>query len=438
MATITFTATDSADLSSSRTLEVAVNTSPILSDRVPTRVIATVGVPFERDVSEFFMDADGDTLTYNIAIAPMSGLIDGFSTMTGVWTFTATDADASRNTAGSIVTVLADDGRGGSAQTTFTLLIDAPPTALRIATVVNDRWLLRASGLDDANGIATTSYRWFINDILIDGATENAYRIPDNRASRTAGTRYRLEATVVDNIGQSVTTQSNVYTVANESPVIVSITDPQTIDETTATQNITVVVTASDPNYDDLTYSWRTNTGTLNDATSATVTLIVPPNFVDAVSSDTTVNIKIVISDGTTTTIGMTSVVVNKVNNGAITIGVLVGTGNDATTLTAAILSSDPDGDPSEAVMYQWQVCSVNVDCSVKGNWNDIVGAMTTPYLIVSGSEILVRGNSFRAEASYTDEQGYREIVYSPAQVYTPLTSVIRIQVRVFLEGLLQ
>ena len=170
MAEIEVTATDRAGLSTTRTLTVVVNTPPTRNARVPTQaVIATVGVPFELETGNFFSDADGDTLTYGIAIQPPSGLIDNFSMVTGVWTFTATDADASQSTPGSIVTVSVDDRRGGSAQATFTLLIDAPLTAVRIAPVVNDRWLLRAGGLTDANGIATTSYRWFMNDTLIAG-----------------------------------------------------------------------------------------------------------------------------------------------------------------------------------------------------------------------------------------------------------------------------
>ena len=418
-AEITLTATDNQGLRSSETVMVTVNTPPTLSNRVPTQVIATVGMPFELRTGSFFEDADGDTLTYGIAIVPNSSLTDGFSTMTGIWTFMATDTDASRDTTGSTVTVTVNDGRGGSTKATFTLLIDALPTALRIAPDSNDRWLLRAGVLADDNGITTASYRWFINDTPIDGATENEYRILDNRVSRTAGTRYRLEATVVDNIGQSVTTQSNVYTVPNIAPMIASITDPQTINETTAIQNITVVVTASDPNYDGLTYMW--NATRELDVDESTATLVVPPTFVDRVSSDTTVNIEVVVSDGTTTTIGMTSVTVNKVNNGVITIGASIEVGSEATTLTATRLSDDPDGNPSEAVVYQWQVCSAD-DCSMEGgDWRDIVGATGSPYLIMSGSSDLERGNSFRAVATYIDGQGYPETVNSPARVYTPL-----------------
>ena len=85
----------------------------------------------------------------------------------------------------------------------------------------------------DANGIATTDYQWYRNDMLAEGrATSSTYRIPDDRYGRAAGTSYRLAVTIVDNIGQSVTTQSNTITIANEAPVIESIPTSQ-IDEGT-------------------------------------------------------------------------------------------------------------------------------------------------------------------------------------------------------------
>ena len=164
---------------------------------------------------------------------------------------------SAETTAGSTVTVSADDGRGGRVQASFTLLIDAPPTGtVRIAPDSDDRWRLRTiSTLADANGIETTSYRWFINDTLIDGATENDYRIPDDRPSRTAGTRYRLEATVVDNIGQSVTTQSNVYMVANIAPMITRVNVvPSPVSEG---GTVSMTAEASDENFDSLSYRWR-------------------------------------------------------------------------------------------------------------------------------------------------------------------------------------
>ena len=158
----------------------------------------------------------------------------------------------------------------------------------------------------------------------------------------------------------------------------------------------------------------------------------------DAASSNTTVNIEVVVGDGTTATIGMTSMVVNKVNNGSATIGASIEVGSDATTLTATILSGDPDGNPGGAMMYQWQVCLANADCSVEANWNDIAAATGTPYLVMSSSPFLAKDNSFRTEASYIDGQGYSEAVYSQGQIYTPLIFTIGIHVRIFLEGLLQ
>ena len=437
VATITFTATDSVNLSSSGTLEVVVNTPPTRSARVPTRaIIATVGVPFERDISEFFSDADDDTLTYGIAIAPPSGLIDGFSTANGTWTFTATDADVSRNTAGSTVTVSADDGRGGRVQASFTLLIDAPLTgAVRIAPDSDDRWRLRTiSTLADANGIATTSYRWFINDTLIDGATENDYRIPDDRPSRTAGTRYRLEATVVDNIGQSVTTRSNVYMVANIAPMITRVNvAPSPVSEG---GTVSMTAEASDENFDSLSYRWRVSSINADEAdvSGATAPLTIRDYFVTDATADTaTASFMVIVSDGTTATTGMFSVMVNKEDNGVVSVNDLVRSPTTETRLifTGIDETGETDGGARGDVTYHWQQClgsrgdHCSIDAGDGSGWQDIAGQTGTlgdsdifyevPDMLSSPQNHRVRaGDRFRVRIAYTDLQAYTRTVYSP------------------------
>ena len=436
VAEIKVIATDRADLSSSRTLEVVVNTPPTGSARVPTRaIIATVGEPFERDISDFFSDADGDTLTYGIAMEPMSGLIDNFSTMTGVWTFMATNADASQNTAGSMVTVSANDGRGGRVQASFTLLIDAPLTGtLRIEPDSDDRWqLITTSTLADVNGITTTSYRWFINNTLIDGATENEYRIPDDRPSRTAGTRYRLEATVVDNIGQLVTTQSDVYTVPNIAPMITLVN----VAPASASEGGTVRMTAeaSDENFDSLSYRWRVSSINADEAdvSGETAPLTIRDYFVTDTTADTaTASFVVAVSDGTTETTGMFSVVVNKEDNGVVSVDDLTRSPTTETILifTGIDETGETDGGVRDAATYHWQQClgSLGNDCSIDADagsgWRDIVGQTGTlgnndifyevPSTLSAPPNHQVRpGDRFRVKIAYTDLQAYTRSVYS-------------------------
>ena len=436
VAEIKVIATDRADLSSSRTLEVVVNTPPTGSARVPTRaIIATVGEPFERDISDFFSDADGDTLTYGIAMEPMSGLIDNFSTMTGVWTFMATNADASQNTAGSMVTVSANDGRGGRVQASFTLLIDAPLTGtLHIEPDSDDRWqLITTSTLADVNGITTTSYRWFINNTLIDGATENEYRIPDDRPSRTAGTRYRLEATVVDNIGQLVTTQSDVYTVPNIAPMITLVN----VAPASASEGGTVRMTAeaSDENFDSLSYRWRVSSINADEAdvSGETAPLTIRDYFVTDATADTATAIfVVVVGDGMTETTGIFSVVVNKEDNGVVSVDDLTRSPTTETRLifTGIDETGETDGGVRDAATYHWQQClgSLGNDCSIDvgagSGWRDIVGQTGTlgsndifyevPSTLSAPPNHRVRpGDRFRVKIAYTDLQAYTKSVYS-------------------------
>ena len=435
VAKIQVTATDSADLISSGTVEVAVNTPPALSDRVATRIVATVGEAYELETSSFFEDADGDVLTYSIAIEPSSSLIDSFNSMTGRWLFTATDADVSTNMTGSTVTVSANDGRGGLEQAIFTLLIDAPPTAVSIAPVTavgNDRWLLRATTITDANGIETISYRWFMNGNLIDRATENEYRIPNTRASRTADTTYRLEAAVIDNIEER-TTLAAVYTVPNIAPMITLVD----VMPSPTREGDTVMMTAEarDENFDDLSYEWRVSdiNADADNVSGRSALLTIQDYFVtDATATAATANFVVIVNDGTTSTITMMPVVVNKEDNGVVSVANLVRSPTTETRLIFANIdeTTETDGGVSGAVTYHWQQClgslgnNCLMDAGEGSGWTDIAGQTGTlgdsdifydvPSTLSSPLNHRVRsGDRFRVSIAYTDRQDYMRELYS-------------------------
>ncbi len=441
-ATIKFFAIDSQGLSDSETVSVRVNTPPqVLS--VPTTQVATVEEPFELKISEFFADVDGDVLRYEAVGLPESIRI----TTTGILIGVPVMKDASTNKAGFTVTVSADDSNGGKEQATFTLLINAKPSgSVSIKRDEEDRWLLSStSTIVDDNGIATTDYRWYRNDMPIEvRATSSTYTIPDNDIGRAADTSYRLEVTIVDNIGQSVTTQSNTITIANEAPVIESIPALQ-INEGT-TQNISISV--GDANHDDLSYIWTGDSEVEIDTNKNSATLTIPPDFIkDAASTKTTVNLKVMVSDEVASTTGRVPVEVIKRNNGEATLGISITVDSNATTLTAWILSDDPDGGTSGTVVYQWQACEGSKGrCPPENKWNNIKEATSTTYIILNRRvELendrdfdLVEGDSiFRIRADYDDGQGYPEVVYSAGRVYTARPAV-RIRAKVFLEGSLQ
>ena len=451
-ATIKFFATDSQGLSDSETVPVRVNTPP----RVPTPpepIVVLVGEPYTLEIGDtgIFKDADDDTLTYSRdsdARAPDNLVLNP----NGRLTFTP--GNASTSTAGFTVIVSADDGNGGMAQTTFTFLINAKPSgSVSIRRNEKDRWLLSStSTIVDKNGIATTGYQWYRNDMPIESrATSSTYKIPSSNIGRAAETSYRLEVTIMDNIEQSVTTQSNTITIANEAPVIESIPAPQINED--ATQDISIRV--SDANHDDLRYSWSTrdrkDSEVLSNANQNPATLTISPNFVDATSNREIVNLEVTVSDEVASTAAIVPVEVIKINNGEATLGISVivvrTEESSATTLTAMILSDDPDRGTSGTVTYQWQVCAGSRGrCPPENGWKNIKEATSTQY-IISGLSIMLKDDSnfflvednslFRIRADYEDGQGYDEEVYSSRRVYTTRPAV-RIRAKVFLEGLLQ
>ena len=257
--------------------------------------------------------------------------------------------------------------------------------------------------------------------------------------------------TATDNGGQEATIRSDPYRVANESPVIQSITAPEMTDEGAVEP---IVVNTVDANRDRLTYTWRVNSGPIHAGINVSgnpATFRISDYFItDDVATKTTVELGVTVSDGIASTTGMVSVIVNKRDNGDATLRTSLEIDNSGgttlSTWTASVASEDPDGGTSGTIVYQWQVCEGNEGrCPSESNWMDIGGAIGTPYEIL-GSSVSVGGEKFplveesslfRVRGTYKDNQGYDEIVNSAGQIYTTRPALM-IRAKVFLEGPLQ
>ena len=119
-------------------------------------------------------DADnGDVLTYSLAVAPAGMTIDP---TTGVLLFTPTqlgDVD---------VTVLVEDGNGGSASQSFVLSIGAPPeiTSVPLTLATQDSLYTYDVDATDANGdVLTYSFDMAPDGMLIDPVTGLIQWVPD-------------------------------------------------------------------------------------------------------------------------------------------------------------------------------------------------------------------------------------------------------------------
>ena len=443
---ISFTATDSKDQSSTDSVLLSVFSSLELKDDAPTEDrIVPINEMYSLDTSTFFTQI-GSGISY-----AETGLPQGLSLDAGTGVISGTPSAASMNKNES-VTVTASDGKGGSAKATFKLLINAEPTGMVTISPKNtDKWLLEVTTdtFTDANGDAETHYQWWrVNtegDSTVVDTDPNEYRIP--LAGRAGGTKYRLDVTIVDNIGKSVTTSSNVYTVENEAPMITSVMPiSQNRNED---DNVSVTVRATDENDDKLTYKWSVTEGATGlgefDKVSpgATLSFDVPPNWIVDASTETdvtkTLELEVAVSDGSLSTTKTAEVVVTKINNGVPTIRPLITRDDKRLTLRMATddraIAADPDGEHGNPdKFYRWQWCQS--PCSL---WMDISDATTATYIIPDNiSDTNVQDNDkFRIKIGYTDGQGYSETIFSGHRAASA-DADFKVRTKVFLEGPLQ
>ena len=452
---ISFTATDINGEQSTESVLLSVFSSLTLSDNVSTAPeIATVDEAFSLDTSTFFEYDGDDTLSYAVNYAPTAPNWLSFNTATGVLSGTPQVADASTDMDGVSVTVTASDESGGSVPATFKLLINAEPSGtVTISPNNSNKWLLEAdtSGVSDANGIdaTKTSYQWLKGGTAISGATNNAYTIKDNKEERAGGTTYKVEVTFEDNIGQSVTKSSAVYTVVNEAPVIDTINPAtQTVNED---ETVSITAEASDANNDDLTYTWsvtsRDRTPSILTGATKTdgqISFDVPADWVVDPSTATgvteTLQLQIEVTedrDGGVSVTQTAEVVITKIDNDKVDTSISVDQTNLALfTLDEIDLESDSDGENDNPnINYQWQRCPANADCSPQGDWRDITATSRSLTVTDFGGVV---GDKFRVKITYTDKQSYRaDDFFSIAREYTGRAD-IKVRAKVFLEGPLQ
>ena len=461
---ISFTATDINGEQSTVSVLLSVFSSLTTSTTVPTDpVIVPLGVAYSLDTKPFFTQS-GSGISY-----AATGLPNGLTFTDGV--ISGTPTTASTNTDAELVKVTASDGRGGSAEATFTLLINAEPTvaAVTIKAINVNTWRLTATvDFEDKNGRdeTKTRYQWFRagpgdppNYTGVQSGPEDTYMILNNNTGRAGGTRYKVEVTFVDNIGQSVTKSSAIYMIDNEAPMIKAIS--QRLENGDGTVNrdgtvneggtVSITANASDLNYDRLRYTWRVtskgqNPRTLTSATSnnGQFSFDVPANWIKDTSADNTtrtLSLKIVVSDGSLSATPTAEVVVTKFNNGASATSPGIDRDDNTNELTLktgtdnTAIAADPDnGGDEDSIGYQWQWCQ-----SPCLSWMDISGQTGSAYPIPDMIETTGVGDNdrFRLEISYTDGQGYGETIFTNSKAKSA-TADIRVRAKVFLEGPLQ
>ena len=157
------------------------------------------------------------------------------------------------------------------------------------------------------------------------------------------------------------------------------------------------------------------------------VELTIPADTVSAASTRQTIELNIRVSDGGGQTVEhIEELTIQKVNNGAAEIAI----SRTTSSTLIVMIGSDPDGDAADSgYIYQWHMRT----SEPSSQWTEIDSANAAAYTI--SNDLAVMGNQFRVEVTYTDGQGYQEMLTSNEIRYTPPGSGLRIRTKVFLEG---
>ncbi|MGD6894590.1 S-layer homology domain-containing protein [Bacillus infantis] len=242
---ITVTADDGRGGKISKSVQVLVNRSPEVFTAIPDQT-GTIG---EQDVAvnleDVFRDLDSDSLTYSVESS--NSAIANASLNGKTVNITALSAGE------TLITVTANDGKGGSATANFTIVVNQAPVALiipdQVYTLGNEGGSLDLSAVfTDSDGDPIT-YNAVSQNPAISAVSVNGSLL--NITPSAAGTAV-ITVNAEDGRGGIATQTFNVR--VNRTPTGISIGD-QIISLGSAYRLLDLSATFTDPDGDDLTLS---------------------------------------------------------------------------------------------------------------------------------------------------------------------------------------
>ena len=253
-ATITVTATDTANATATQTISVTVVTNrvPVSVGTIPTQTLGVGGTAATVDMSPYFSDPDGNSLTYVARPADTSIVT---VTRSGS-TFTITPVAAGSTT----ITAQASDDSNASATQTFSVKVVSNRTPTKVGTISSQLVRVGSTAVtidvspyfSDPDGhtltYSATSYSTSKATVSMSGSTLTITAVAAGTAT------IRVKATDIHNAS---TTQSfSVKVVASDAVVRVGTIPAQTVALSgTGVATVDVSPYFSGPDGDTLTYS---------------------------------------------------------------------------------------------------------------------------------------------------------------------------------------
>jgi hypothetical protein len=236
-------------------------------------------------------DQDGNSLTYSWSCT--GGSLSSSTSLNPTYYAPSVTSDTTYN-----CTLNVNDGKGGSASDSVSIRVLNVAAANHAPTVYagpditmnENQSVVMAASASDPDGDSLT-YSWTCNGGSKSSTTvlNPTYYAP----SVTSDTTYICTLTVTDSHGASASDSLSIRVKnvceTNHAPTVYAGPDI-TMNEN---QSVVMAASASDPDGDSLTYSWTCNGGS-----KSSTTVLNPTYYAPSVTSDTTYNCTLTVSDG--------------------------------------------------------------------------------------------------------------------------------------------
>ena len=349
-ATITVTATDPSNLTATQTISVTVsagsNTAPKTVGTIPAQTLTVGGSDVTVQLSGYFSDPDGDTLTYSatslnsavvsVSVSGSMATLSAVGAGTTAISVTATDPGGLTSTSAQGILVTVNAGSNTAPKTVGTI----PSQTL---TVGGSDVTVQLSGyFTDPDGDTLTYNATSLNSAVVSVSVSGSVATLSAVATGTA----TITATVTDPGGLTATQSISVTVNAasNRAPTAVGTIPARTVPVGGGDATFELSGYFSDPDGDSLLYS-----GTSSNSAIATVAVLASIATITPVATGAATITVTVTDPGGLTATQSVSVTVSAGSNtppSAVgTIPALTMDAGDTATVVASHYFWDPDGD---------------------------------------------------------------------------------------------